>query len=90
MKLQVWDRLPLADNEAVGVTLLKTTPELSKDAVYAREQRPTNLLRWDVDVDANKSGEQAQPITYQFKLEFDRKMSITSFKLSARWEQVPQ
>ena len=52
VKLQVWDRLPHSETEAVGVSLLKATPELSKDAMYQREQRPNNLLRWDVTVDA--------------------------------------
>jgi len=80
VKLQVWDRLPMAENEAVGVSLLKSTPELSTDAIYAREQKPMNLLRWDVDLDANKHGEQAQAITYQFRLELDRKMTITGIK----------
>jgi uncharacterized protein (TIGR02231 family) len=80
VQLQVWDRLPHADNDAVGVTLLRTAPELSKDALYLREQRPSNLLRWDVQVEPNRSGEKALPITYEFKLELDRQMTISSFQ----------
>src|SRR5260370_861039 len=49
VKVQVWDRLPhAAENEQVGVQMVKATPELCTDALYVREQRPTNLLRWDV------------------------------------------
>src|SRR5439155_3151787 len=51
VKIQVWDRLPNADNEAVGVTLIKSAPDISKDALYLREQRPTNLLRWDIEAE---------------------------------------
>jgi uncharacterized protein (TIGR02231 family) len=80
IKLQVWDRLPHAENEAVGVNMLKTTPELSKDALYQREQRPTNLLRWDVTVEPNMTGEKAMAIKYEFKLELDRQMTISNFK----------
>src|SRR5262249_2862049 len=40
VKLQVWNRLPHAENEAVGVSLLKVAPDLSQDALYLREQRP--------------------------------------------------
>ena len=48
VKLQVWDRLPRAENETAGVTRIKATPEISADSLYVREQRPNNLLRWDL------------------------------------------
>src|SRR5262249_19781887 len=62
--VQVWDRLPLAEKEAVGVNLIKATPELSKDALYVRENRPQNLLRWDLKVEPTMNGEKALPINY--------------------------
>ncbi len=78
--VQVWDRLPKGENESVGITLLKSTPELSKDGIYLRESRPNNLLRWDVEVAANCNGEKALPITYEFRMELDRQMAITGFQ----------
>ncbi len=80
VKLQVWDRLPYAENDTVGVQLLKTTPELSKDALYQREQRPSNLLRWDVTVEPGSNGAKAMPINFEFKLELDRQMTIGGFQ----------
>ena len=77
VKLQVWDRLPFAETETAGVTLMKTTPALSKDALYERESRPSNLLRWDLDVAPNTSGERAAAINYEFRLELDRNMAIS-------------
>jgi hypothetical protein len=82
VRLQVWDRLPHAESDTVGVSLLTTKPEISKDAQYLREQRPTNLLRWDVDVEPNTSGEKALAINYEFRLELDRKMTISNFQNS--------
>ena len=79
VKLQVWDRLPYAENDTVGVSLLKTAPELSKDAIYQREQRPNNLLRWDLVVEPNSHGEKAVPINFEFKLELDRQLIIGGF-----------
>jgi len=35
------------------------------------------LLRWDLDVGPNKSGEHAVAINYEFRLELDRNMAIT-------------
>jgi hypothetical protein len=80
VQLQVWDRLPKGENESVGVTLLKSAPELSKDGIYQRESRPNNLLRWDVEVAPNCNGEKAFAITYDFRMELDRQMAITGFQ----------
>jgi Domain of unknown function (DUF4139)/N-terminal domain of unknown function (DUF4140) len=78
VKLQVWDRLPRAENETAGVSLVKVTPEVSTDPVYLREQRPSNLLRWDLRVAPSTTGEKATTISYEFKLELDRQMLITN------------
>jgi hypothetical protein len=76
VKLQVWDRLPFAEKEVAGIEVIKSTPELSKDALYQRENRPNNLLRWDLDVEPNTNGEKAVPISYEFRLQLDRNMVI--------------
>ena len=79
--LQLWDRLPKGENEtAISVHFGKCSPELSKDGLYLRENRPNNLLRWDVEVPANCNGEKAYPVTYDFRMELDRQMAITGFQ----------
>jgi len=80
VKLQIWDRLPHAENETMGITLVKSTPELSKDPLYQREERPSNLLRWDLEVDPDMNGEKAKTVSYEFKLEMDKQMSIGTFQ----------
>jgi hypothetical protein len=80
VKLQVWDRLPKTDAESVGINLGKMSPELSKDALYLREGRPNNLLRWDLEVEPSRSGEKALTVTYEFSMELDRQMAITGFQ----------
>ncbi|MDB5323274.1 MAG: hypothetical protein JWN40_4905 [Phycisphaerales bacterium] len=80
VKLQLWDRLPKADAEAVGVSLIKTSPELSQDPGYTRDERPDNLLRWDLTIEPGMTGEKAKEVTYQFKLEYAREVSIGNFK----------
>jgi hypothetical protein len=77
VQLQVWDRLPLSqESETTGVSLLKATPELSKDGMYLREQRPSNLLRWDLEVEPTMNGEKAMIVSYEFKMELDKQMVI--------------
>ncbi|HEV3119432.1 MAG TPA: mucoidy inhibitor MuiA family protein [Gemmataceae bacterium] len=78
VKLQVWDRLPRAENETAGVSLIKATPEVSADSLYVREQRPNNLLRWDLTVEPAMNGEKALGIRYEFKVELDRQMLISN------------
>src|SRR5262249_40119463 len=80
VRLQVWDRLPQAENETMGVNLIKASPELSKDPLYLREERTPNLLRWDLDLDPDMSGEKALMVQYEFKLELDKNMTIGSFQ----------
>ncbi|HEX5272402.1 MAG TPA: mucoidy inhibitor MuiA family protein, partial [Gemmataceae bacterium] len=77
VRMQVWDRLPHAETETVGVTLVKTAPELNaSDEAYLREQRPNNLLRWDVEVEPGMNGKKALEIGYEFKMAHDRQMAI--------------
>jgi hypothetical protein len=84
VKLQVWDRLPHAEGEAMNVTLVKSSPDVCKDPLYQREDRPMNLLRWDVDIDPEQNGEKALAVSYQFKMEFDKQSTIGTFQPKAR------
>jgi Domain of unknown function (DUF4139)/N-terminal domain of unknown function (DUF4140) len=75
VQLQVWDRLPLSQEaETTMINLVKTTPELSTDKLYLREQRPKNLLRWDLQIEPAMNGEKALAINYEFRLELDKQM----------------
>lgn len=79
VNLQLWDRLPHAETEAVGVNLVKTEPKISTDAIYLRENRPQNLLRWDLSVEPATNGEKAMQVNYEFKLELGRQMLISNY-----------
>ena len=78
-KLQLWDRLPMAEKEAVTSTLGDVSPALCTDPLYLREDRSRNLLRWDLDVPAGAFGEKALAVKYDFKLELDKQMTIGSY-----------
>src|SRR5262249_56525232 len=51
VKLQVWDRLPHAETETAGITLVKSSPEVSKDALSGPDGGPHNLRRWTLASD---------------------------------------
>jgi Domain of unknown function (DUF4139)/N-terminal domain of unknown function (DUF4140) len=79
VKVQLWDRIPQAENETMNITLGKCSPEVCTDAIYLREERPANLLRWDLDVEPDANGEKAHTVKYDFRLEFEKQMTIGNF-----------
>jgi hypothetical protein len=80
VKVQVWDRLPRAEAEAIAVSLVEPSPKLSEDPAYIRYQRPQNLLRWDITAAPGQTREKAATVAYQFKLEYARDVAIANFK----------
>lgn len=75
-KLQLWERLPHAENPNIAITLVSQTPELCKDPLYLREERTKNLLRWDLTIEPHSSGEKAVTVSYQYRVELDRQMQL--------------
>lgn len=79
VKVQLWDRLPKPQGEAVAVNLVKTSNELSNDALYLRTARMDNLLRWDVEVPQGTVGDKAMYLNYEFRLEYARDLPQPRF-----------
>ncbi len=78
--VQVWDRMPHAEAvNSIGVTLVKGDADVSKDALYVRDDRPKNLLRWDVKVGPKQNGENALALDYEFRMEFAQTVNIAAF-----------
>jgi uncharacterized protein (TIGR02231 family) len=79
VKVQLMERLPRSETETLNVTVLKAEPELCKEALYEREKKPHNILRWDLKVEPGMTGEKAIPVSYSFKVEMDKNMMIGGF-----------
>jgi uncharacterized protein (TIGR02231 family) len=79
VKIQLWDRLPKPQGEAVAVNLARTSSELRGDALYQRTARMDNLLRWDIDVPRDNIGEKTIYINYEFRLEYARDFAPPRF-----------
>jgi hypothetical protein len=78
--VQVWDRMPHAEAmQTIAVSLVKSDLKLSEDSLYLRDERPKNLLRWDVKLEPKHNGEKALAIEYEYKIEFDRNVNIGAF-----------
>jgi Domain of unknown function (DUF4139)/N-terminal domain of unknown function (DUF4140) len=79
VKLQLWDRLPKPQGEAVAVNLIKTSAELSNDPGYQRTSRADNLLRWDIEVPKETIGDKTMYLNYEFRLEYARDLPQPRF-----------
>jgi len=80
VKLQVWDRLPYAGERHGRRGPAEDRPGAAQGRAHQREQRPTNLLRWDLVVEPNSHGEKAAAVNFEFKLELDRQLTIGGFQ----------
>lgn len=79
--VQVWDRLPHAEAaQTIAITIVSEKPKLSDDPLYVRDEKPKNLLRWDVKIDPKQNGEKALVIDYEYRLELDRNINIGGFQ----------
>ena len=78
--VQVWDRLPHAEAaQTIAITIINEKTKLSDDTLYVRDDKPKNLLRWDVKIDPKQNGEKALAIDYEYRLELDRNVNIGGF-----------
>lgn len=81
VEVQLWDRMPHAEaQQTIVVSLTKGDAELSKDPLYVRDEKPRNLLRWDLKVEPKQNGEKALSVEYEFKLELALNVNIGGFQ----------
>ncbi len=76
VKLQLWDRIPHAEGDAITIAVATTTPPISTDETYVRDQKPKGLLRWDLTLEPNASGTKAILVNYQYKMEYAKDAMI--------------
>jgi uncharacterized protein (TIGR02231 family) len=84
-KVSIFDRLPRPDHDAdVEIKLGELKDALSDNKLYQRVESPKGILRWDIDVPASATGDNARLIEYSYTAEFDRQ-----FQLGAATADVP-
>jgi uncharacterized protein (TIGR02231 family) len=86
--LRVMDRLPNADRkEDIRVSLGDMSDKLAEDKLYDRRERPHGILRWDIDVPASATGENARLINYTYTVEYDRNFQLNSPSAQQQMQQ---
>ena len=89
IKIRLLDRMPIAAKDnAITLTLSEQESErLSKDPLYARMQRPTGILRWDLEIPAKQFGSDAFDHDYEYSVELDRQQTISGEALAERTQE---
>jgi uncharacterized protein (TIGR02231 family) len=76
--VRVLDRLPHPHNgDDIRVTLGETTDPVSADKLYVRQEKPSGILRWDIEVPASSAGENAKIVDYHYSVEYDRQYVVS-------------
>ncbi len=84
VQIRLLDRIPIAAKDgSISVSLEQESAEtLSKDALYVRMQRPTGVLRWDLQIPANSFGSESYDHEYSYSIELDRQQTVVSSDLA--------
>jgi uncharacterized protein (TIGR02231 family) len=84
MAVRLLDRLPQAKKSDIKLTLVSPGKELSEDADYRHDRHKKGILRWEVEVPGHAIGPAAESIEYQFRLEYDKQMTVNGISVAQR------
>ena len=79
VKVQLWDRLPRPQGEAVAVNLVKTSAELSTDAPLSAHGADGQPAALGLTVPQGTIGDKTLYINYEFRLEYARDLPQPRF-----------
>ncbi len=75
--IRLLDRLPTGKEQEIRCSLISSEVPESTDATHAQTDRKKGIVRWDIEVPARTTGLEARGVTYKFKLEHDKGMTVT-------------
>ncbi len=77
--IEVWDRMPVARNEQITVTLREVSPALASDRPYLANERNQGLLKWSLTMPAATAerGPSSMTVEWTVKLSKPEKTLIT-------------
>ena len=74
---RVWDRMPVSQNEKIEIALLGSSIPLSTNQSYLDDDRKQGILRWDLNVPGNSTGEYADILTWTVEVSRSKDIEIT-------------
>jgi len=68
IEVHVRDRYPVSRNEEIEVTLNNLSSPLSTDKRYVDSEKPMGLLRWDLTIPANSTGDASLVLNWEVEI----------------------
>ncbi|MBC8201501.1 MAG: mucoidy inhibitor MuiA family protein [Planctomycetes bacterium] len=75
--IRVFDRVPVSRNEEIEVLVKNLSAPLSTDVTYENTDRQQGILRWDITVPANRTGDQSYMLTWQVEIARGKEIELT-------------
>ncbi|MCH2132865.1 MAG: DUF4139 domain-containing protein [Phycisphaerales bacterium] len=77
IKLELWDRRPISRSDEIEVSVSNLTRALSTNASYVADDLPKGLMRWDLTVPAQSTGDRVFKISYDLDIERKEGVDMT-------------
>jgi uncharacterized protein (TIGR02231 family) len=77
LDIHLWDRIPVSRNEEIAVELKNESIPLSNNGAYLSADFPRGLLRWDLTVPANSTGDASFTLTWQVDIGRGKDVEMT-------------
>ncbi|MBL7215558.1 MAG: DUF4139 domain-containing protein [Phycisphaerae bacterium] len=78
--LRLVERLPWTENKELAIELTNVSYPLSTDSEYLRTEKDKGILRWDLKLKPNTTGQNATIVNYAFTLKYDNDMAIRTVR----------
>jgi uncharacterized protein (TIGR02231 family) len=75
--IHVYDRIPVSQNEEIEVLVKNLSSPLSTDATFVSTNQQQGILRWDLSIPANKTGDQSFTMTWQVEIARGKDVKLT-------------
>ncbi|MDZ4831418.1 MAG: mucoidy inhibitor MuiA family protein [Phycisphaerae bacterium] len=68
VKIELWDRIPVSQDDAITVKLSDVQPGMVRDAAYENKERKQGLLKWVLELPARPTDRAATPVVVRWNV----------------------
>ncbi|MBT5365511.1 MAG: mucoidy inhibitor MuiA family protein [Phycisphaerae bacterium] len=75
--IHVYDRIPVSQNEEIEILVKNLSSPLSTDATFVSTNQQQGILRWDLSIPANNTGDQSFTMSWQVEIARGKDVKLT-------------
>jgi uncharacterized protein (TIGR02231 family) len=77
VEVRLWDRYPVSRNEEIEITLKDLSSPLSTNQKYVDSEKPMGLLRWDLTIPAQSTGDASFVLSWRVEVARGKDIEMT-------------